>query len=100
MNRTIKNQEKLDIITRNIQLYHMYSCPYCVRVRRANIKLNLDIEEIDISSNREARDELLMFGGKIQVPCIKISHEDRTEWLYESAKIIQHLEEITKNTDG
>jgi glutathione S-transferase len=39
------------------------------------------------------REELKKYGGKIQVPCLRIKKEGGSdEWLYESNDIIKYLE--------
>jgi glutathione S-transferase len=32
-------------------------------------------------------------GGKVQAPCLKITHDNTVEWLYESGDIIDYLDE-------
>lgn len=78
----------------DLSLYHHASCPYCQRVRAAMNSLGLDIELRDIREHPPYRDELVHEGGMGQVPCLRIHHPDgRVEWLYESADIIQFLED-------
>jgi len=36
--------------------------------------------------------ELLSEGGKIQVPCLKITENDKITWMYETAEIATYLE--------
>jgi len=87
-------QLEFDKKTRNLTLYQFRSCPFCIRVRRAIKRHSLTIETRDALRDTTSRKQLLEGGGKIKVPCLKImdAQGDAT-WLYESAAIIQHLEE-------
>ena len=55
-------------------------------------KNNINIDLKDAKNDLEQRNELLNNGGKIQVPCLKISKNESTQWLYESSDIIKYLE--------
>ena len=71
-------------------LYVGTVCPYCKRVERFiedNGIKNVEIKNID--QDPEARDHLIEFGGKRQVPCLM--YEDK--YLYESLDIIHYLKE-------
>lgn len=72
-----------------LELYKFDSCPYCRRVMKA-IKSSgrTDIEMKDIHKSEEARNTLVMVGGKEQVPCLFIDGQP----LYESLDIIDWLD--------
>ena len=38
-------------------------------------------------------------GGKFQVPCLRIEHEQQVTWLYESDEIIKYLRQISLETN-
>lgn len=91
--RSPEAQAAVDSETAKLQLYQYRACPFCVMARRAIRRLGLNIETRDALLNPEYRQELEQQGGKQQVPCLRISHDDgRVEWLYESADIIKYLE--------
>jgi glutaredoxin len=76
----------------HLALYQFESCPYCAMVRSAMARLNADIEIRDILREPKYRQELIEGGGKSQVPCLRIDYADgHTEWMYESADIIDYL---------
>jgi len=86
---------------KNLSLYHYQSCPYCGITREALKHLNLDVEQRDTLLEPKFRQELIEGGGKTQVPCLKIEHENGTiEWLYESSDIIRYLKDsvVQKNS--
>lgn len=55
-------------------------------------RLSLTIERLDAQKDERNRDQLLRGGGQVNVPCLKIVDESgHSQWLYESAKIIDYL---------
>lgn len=76
-------------------LYHRSYCPYCLKVRAAMITLKIDMELINVSTNKKAHATLLSEGGQSMVPCLRIEHDDGSvEWMYESNDIIRYLKKI------
>ena len=55
-------------------------------------KLSADIALRNIHESDEARHELIDGGGKSQVPCLRITENNETRWMYESDDIIDYLE--------
>ena len=91
--RSKEEQQKIDEKTKNIELYQFFGCPFCIKIRRNITKLNLNITTRNAQSDEKYRNELLSSGGKIQVPCLKITKDDTVEWLYESSAITVYLED-------
>ncbi len=96
--RKAVEQKKLDELLSNHSMYQFHTCPFCVKVRRYLRKNSLNIEIRDARNNLEHREELKKFGGKIQVPCLRIenSHND-VKWLYESDDIISYLDKVIQS---
>jgi glutaredoxin len=87
-------QQQVDAHTRKLVLYQFLMCPFCVSVRRAIKRLSLNIETRDALRDPASREQLLTSGGKVQVPCLKITDDQgEVTWLYESRKIIQYLQQ-------
>ena len=85
-------QQQVDQQCRKLVLYQFKTCPFCIKVRREIKRLSLPIELRDAQKNQQNRAELLLSGGQIKVPCLKISDEhDKVQWMYESAEIIKYL---------
>ena len=92
--RTPEEQQHLDKKTENLVLYQYKTCPFCVKVRRAIAGLSLNIETRDTQRDPAIREQLLQGGGKIKVPCLKVTDKNgTTTWMYESDRIIQYLQE-------
>ena len=80
-------------LTSRLALYHFDTCPFCLRVRRGLARMGVEVELRNIHRDRSRYDELVRGGGKQQVPCLRIEHEDGdAEWLYESSDIVVWLE--------
>ena len=71
------------------ELFIMSSCPYCQKVLRFMCQHGIELPLRDITSDPDAREELVRVGGKPQVPCLFIDGAP----LYESDDIIAHLSE-------
>ena len=53
---------------------------------------NIHIEILDAANNETHKYDLLAYGGKQQVPCLRIPQQDSDDvWLYESDDIISFL---------
>tara|TARA_R110001583_G_scaffold135633_3_gene287445 strand:+ start:435 stop:818 length:384 start_codon:yes stop_codon:yes gene_type:complete len=91
MKRSEADQAAAQAKAKDLALYQLYACPFCLKTRRAMHRLNVDIEKRDIKhlQNREA---LETQGGRVKVPCLRIGEGSDAQWLYESSDIIQYLD--------
>lgn len=90
--RSEKEQLLVNEEAKNLSLYEIYICPFCMRVRHAIKKLNVPIEYRNIQKNSDHRSTLLSDGGSLQTPCLRIDEENDTRYMYESRDIINYLE--------
>lgn len=82
-----------------ISLYQFQGCPFCLKVRRAIKRMDLDIRLVNCESEGTDRETLVREGGELQVPCLRIDRSgEKTTWLYESDAIIEYLGKIGKAT--
>ena len=86
---------KIDEITKNLNLYEMQACPYCVKVRREIKRLSLNIKRMNVKEHPDNKEKLITNGGKFQVPCLYIQDNNNETWLYESEDIINYLRKIS-----
>ena len=85
-------QDKVNRQCKSLALYQFKTCPFCIKVRQEMSRLSLNIERIDAQSAGPNRQALLNGGGQAKVPCLKITDKaGKTEWLYDSEKIIAYL---------
>lgn len=86
-------QKQVDAECLDLALYQFKTCPFCVKVRREMRRLSLNIPLLDAQPDGPIRGDLIRGGGKAMVPCLRISNaQGESEWMYESAQIIQYLQ--------
>lgn len=91
--RAPAEQRRVDEQTRHLVLYQFRTCPFCIKTRRAIRRLSLNIETRNALNHEPSRQQLLICGGRIMVPCLRITKGDGSaQWLYESNEIISYLE--------
>ena len=93
LQRSPDDQKKVEAELTNLSLYQFYSCPFCIKTRRALHKLNLPMVKRNVSRGSQYRQELAEQGGKIQAPCLRIEKNGSVEWMYESSDIINYLQQ-------
>ena len=95
--RSLDKQKYVDELTSHMLLYQFENCPFCVKTRRAARRLGLKIQTRDALNNPIYKSELLAGGGKLQVPCLRVSGGDNSvQWIYESSDIISYWENQSK----
>jgi len=90
--RTPAEQDTIKLAAEGLSLYQFYACPFCIKTRRAMHRLNLPIATRDAQNNDQHRTELEASGGRIKVPCLRITEKGNDTWMYESSEIIEYLE--------
>ncbi len=90
--RTPEAQAAVDAETQRLALYQFRLCPFCVKVRRAMRRLGLNIELRDALNDPQHKAALVEQGGQHKVPCLAITENGETRWLYESTEIVAWLE--------
>ena len=58
-----------------VKVYSTLSCPYCFTLKEFLKEKNIDFQEIDLSFDEKAREELIQKTGKLEVPVIEIDGE-------------------------
>lgn len=87
-------QQRIDQQCKNMAIYQFKTCPFCIKVRRELSRLSLNIPLLDAQNQPQNRETLLQGGGRVQVPCLKITDEQgKAQWIYESSEIIRYLHE-------
>ena len=92
----IRSQAAQDTVDQQCELLSLYqykTCPFCAKVRQETARLSLNIKRIDAQHVGHDRQTLIEQGGFAKVPCLKIvDGAGKSEWLYESDKIIGYLQ--------
>lgn len=58
-----------------VKLFITPACPYCFTLKEFLKEHNINFEEIDISQNEKARDEIIKKSGQMGAPVIEIDGE-------------------------
>lgn len=92
--RSPQAQALIDAQCQQLALYQFPTCPFCIKVRKTLAALSLPIEKRNAQHDPAHRDALLVGGGTVKVPCLRISEADgKTTWLYESTAINDYLQQ-------
>ena len=90
--RTPEEQVQVDAACQQLALYQFRTCPFCIKVRKEIARLGLNIELRDAQLDPAHKQALLEGGGKVKVPCLKITDDaGQATWLYESDEINRWL---------
>lgn len=58
-----------------VKVYSTPTCPWCIRVKQFLSDNNIVFENLDVSSNRQAADEMVKISGQMGVPVLDIEGE-------------------------
>lgn len=58
-----------------IKVYSTVACPYCVTLKKFLKEHNIEFEDIDVSQDEKARDEMVKKSGQMGVPVVEINGE-------------------------
>lgn len=62
-------------MTKSVKVYSTPSCPWCIRVKQFLKDNNIDFQNIDVSSEQKAADEMMQKSGQTGVPVLDIDGE-------------------------
>jgi len=57
-----------------VKVYSTPTCPYCIRAKEYLKSKNIDFQNIDVSSDEQATEEMVKFSGQMGVPVIVIDN--------------------------
>lgn len=60
---------------KKVKVYSTPSCPYCIRAKQFLKDNNIDFEDIDVSANQTAAEEMVQKTGQMGVPVLDIDGE-------------------------
>ncbi len=55
-----------------VKIYTTPACPYCFTLKEFFKEHNIKFEEVDVSQDEKARDEMIKKSGKMEAPIIEI----------------------------
>lgn len=62
-------------MSKNVKVYSTPTCPYCIRAKQFLTDNNIPFENIDVSVNETAADEMVAKSGQMGVPVLDIEGE-------------------------
>lgn len=62
-------------MAKNVKVYSTPTCPYCIRAKQFLKDNNIEFEDIDISANPQAGQEMVQKTGQMGVPVLDIEGE-------------------------
>ncbi|MBI4982862.1 MAG: glutaredoxin family protein [Candidatus Omnitrophica bacterium] len=62
-------------MAKNIKIYSTPTCPWCVRVKQFLKENNVSFEDLDVSTNQAAAEEMIQKTGQMGVPVLDIEGE-------------------------
>ena len=65
MNKPKKSQPR-------VRVFSSASCPYCFTLMEFLKENNIEFEEIDVSKDKKARDEMIKKTGRLEAPILEI----------------------------
>lgn len=60
---------------KKVRVFSTKFCPYCVTLKEFLKEHNIVFEEIDVSENKQAADEMIQKSGQMGVPVIEIDDQ-------------------------
>ncbi len=60
---------------KSVRLFFTPSCPYCFTLKEFLKEHQIDFEDIDVSQDEKAREEMVAKSGKMEVPVLEIGNE-------------------------
>lgn len=62
-------------MNKKVKIYSTPTCPYCIRTKQYLKENSVPFEDVDVSSNHEAAQEMIKRTGQMAVPVIDIDGE-------------------------
>ncbi len=56
-----------------VKIFTTYLCPYCFTLQEFLKLKNIEFQEIDVTQDEKAKDELIKKTGKMEVPVLEIN---------------------------
>ncbi len=60
---------------KKVKVYSTPTCPYCIRTKQFLKENNVQFEDIDVSTNQQAAEEMMERSGQMGVPVLETNGE-------------------------
>lgn len=68
-NKESRNMDK------KVKIYSIPTCPHCIRAKQFLKDNNIEFQDMDVSSNKTATEEMIRISGQMGVPVLVIDGE-------------------------
>jgi len=58
-----------------VRLFNSPACPYCYTLKEFLKEKGIEFEEIDVSKDEKAKEEMIKKSGKMEVPVVEIDEQ-------------------------
>ena len=62
-------------MNKEVKVYSTPTCPWCIRIKQFLKDNNITFEDIDVSNNQQAAEEMVQKSGQMAVPVLDIEGE-------------------------
>ncbi|MEW6008767.1 MAG: glutaredoxin family protein [Candidatus Omnitrophota bacterium] len=62
-------------MAKRVIVYSTPTCPYCIRLKQFLADNNIEFENLDVSTNEQAAEEMVQKSGQMGVPVLDIDGE-------------------------
>ena len=62
-------------MAKSVKVYSTPTCPWCIRAKQFLKDNNIDFQDVDVSANKQAADEMMQKTGQMGVPVLDIEGE-------------------------
>ncbi len=62
-------------MTKSVKVYSTPTCPWCMRAKQFLKDNNIDFQDVDVSGDQQAADEMVQKSGQMGVPVLDIDGE-------------------------
>ena len=62
-------------MAKNVKVYSTSTCPWCIRAKQFLKENNIEFQNLDVSDNQRAADEMMAKTGQMGVPVLDIDGE-------------------------
>ncbi len=62
-------------MNKEVKVYSTPACPWCIRIKQFLKDNNITFEDIDVSNNQQAAEEMVQKSGQMGVPVLDIEGE-------------------------
>ena len=65
----------VEVVNNMVKVYSTLTCPYCFTLKEFLKKNNIEFEDIDVSQDKKALEEMVRKSGQMGVPVVEIDGE-------------------------